>query len=62
MRLPRRPDHGQEVELAGHLEELRSRIFVAGGAVLVTDFALALPIVLSQPWRWFAPLTSVEGT
>lgn len=36
MRLPRRLDHGQEVELVGHLEELRSRIFVAGGAVLVT--------------------------
>ncbi len=36
MRLPRRLGHGQEVELVGHLEELRSRIFVAGGAVLVT--------------------------
>ena len=35
MRLPRRLGHGQEVELVGHLEELRSRIFVAGGAVLV---------------------------
>jgi sec-independent protein translocase protein TatC len=36
MRLPRRLSHGQEVELVGHLEELRSRIFVAGGAILVT--------------------------
>jgi sec-independent protein translocase protein TatC len=36
MRLPRRLGHGQEVELVGHLEELRSRIFVAGGAILVT--------------------------
>ena len=36
MGLPRRLAHGQEVELVGHLEELRSRLFVAGGAVLVT--------------------------
>ncbi len=36
MRLPRRLGHGQEVELVGHLEELRSRIIVASGAVLVT--------------------------
>jgi len=35
MRLPRRLSHGEEVELVGHLEELRSRIFVAGGAILV---------------------------
>jgi sec-independent protein translocase protein TatC len=36
MRLPRRLGHGQEVELVGHLEELRSRIIVASGAVLLT--------------------------
>ncbi len=36
MHFPRRLSHGQEVELVGHLEELRSRIFVAGGAILVT--------------------------
>jgi sec-independent protein translocase protein TatC len=36
MKLPRRLAHGQEVELVGHLEELRSRLFVAGGAVLAT--------------------------
>lgn len=36
MRLPRRLAHGEEVELVGHLEELRSRLFVAGGAVLAT--------------------------
>ena len=36
MRLPRRLEHGQEVELVGHLEEFRSRLFVAGGAILVT--------------------------
>lgn len=34
MRLPRRLAHEQEVDLVGHLDELRSRIFVAGGAVL----------------------------
>ena len=33
--LPRRLGHGQEAALVDHLEELRSRIFVAGGAVLV---------------------------
>jgi sec-independent protein translocase protein TatC len=38
MKLPRRLDHGQEVELVGHLDELRSRLFVAGGAVLATTF------------------------
>ena len=36
MKLPRRLAHGQEVVLVGHLEELRSRLFVAGGAVLAT--------------------------
>ena len=36
MRLPRRLEHDQEVELVGHLEEFRSRLFVAGGAILVT--------------------------
>jgi len=36
MRLPRRLDHGEEVDVVGHLEELRSRLFVAGGAILVT--------------------------
>lgn len=36
MRLPRRLEHGEEVELVGHLEEFRSRLFVAGGAILVT--------------------------
>jgi sec-independent protein translocase protein TatC len=36
MKLPRRLEHGQEVVLVDHLEELRSRLFVAGGAVLAT--------------------------
>jgi sec-independent protein translocase protein TatC len=36
MKLLRRLEHGQEVELVGHLEELRSRLFVAGGAVVAT--------------------------
>ncbi|MDX6476058.1 MAG: sec-independent protein translocase protein TatC, partial [Gaiellaceae bacterium] len=36
MRLPKRLEHGQEVALVGHLEELRSRLFVAGGAVTAT--------------------------
>ena len=36
MKLPRRLEHGQEVVLVGHLEELRSRLLVAGGAVLAT--------------------------
>ena len=35
MRLPRRLDHGEEVDVVGHLEELRSRLVVAGGAILV---------------------------
>ena len=39
MRLPRRLPHGHEVQLVGHLEELRSRLFVAGGAVIVTTIA-----------------------
>ena len=43
MRLPRRLAHGQQVELVGHLEELRSRIFVAGGAVaLMTIVAFTM--------------------
>lgn len=33
--MPRRLAHGEQVELVGHLEELRSRLFVAGGAVLL---------------------------
>jgi sec-independent protein translocase protein TatC len=37
MRLPRRLAHGEEVELVGHLEEFRSRLFVAGGAILATS-------------------------
>ena len=36
MKLPRRLPHGQEVALVGHLDELRSRLLVAGGAVLAT--------------------------
>jgi sec-independent protein translocase protein TatC len=36
MRLPRRLDHGQEVDLVGHFDELRSRLIVAGGAVFAT--------------------------
>jgi sec-independent protein translocase protein TatC len=39
MGLPRRLDHGQQAELVDHLGELRSRIFVAGGAVLVGTIA-----------------------
>jgi sec-independent protein translocase protein TatC len=35
MRLPQRLMHDQEASLVDHLGELRSRIFVAGGAVLV---------------------------
>lgn len=34
-RLPRRLDHGEEVTLVEHLEELRQRIFVCLGALLV---------------------------
>jgi sec-independent protein translocase protein TatC len=33
-RLPSRLGHGQEAALTDHLEELRSRVFVAGGAIL----------------------------
>lgn len=43
MRLPRRLDPGAEAPLVDHLDELRLRIFVAGGAVLVgTAGAFAL--------------------
>lgn len=34
MRLPQRLAHGEEAELVDHLDELRSRLIVAGGAVL----------------------------
>ena len=34
-RLPRRLEHGEEATLVEHLDELRKRIFVAGGALLV---------------------------
>jgi sec-independent protein translocase protein TatC len=37
LRLPRRLPYGQEADLVDHLGELRSRIFVAGGAVLLTS-------------------------
>lgn len=37
VRLPRRLQHGQEADLVEHLGELRSRIFVAGGAILATS-------------------------
>jgi sec-independent protein translocase protein TatC len=35
LRLPRRLDHGEEASLVEHLEELRGRLFVCIGAVLV---------------------------
>lgn len=35
MRLPRRLEHGQEAELVEHLDELRSRLIVAGSAILL---------------------------
>ncbi len=34
-RLPRRLQHGEEATLVEHLDELRNRIFVAGGALVV---------------------------
>jgi len=37
MKLPRRLEHGHQVALVGHLEEFRSRLFVAGGAILATS-------------------------
>lgn len=37
MRLPRRLQHGESAELVDHLGELRSRLFVAGLAVLVAS-------------------------
>jgi sec-independent protein translocase protein TatC len=100
MKLPHRLPHGQEASVVDHLEELRSRLAVAGGAVLLgttvayvfhhrlvhwmtrplpvghrhlltlgvaepfttslkisiaAGFALALPVVLSQVWAFFAP-------
>ncbi len=39
MRLPRRLEHGQEAALTDHLDELRLRIFIAGGAVAVATIA-----------------------
>ena len=36
---PRRLSHGQEASLVEHLDELRSRVVVAGGAVLVGSIA-----------------------
>lgn len=36
-RPPQRLGHGQEAVLVDHLEELRSRIFIAGGAVLIAS-------------------------
>jgi sec-independent protein translocase protein TatC len=48
MRLPRRLSHGQEAELVEHLDELRSRLIVAGSAVLlgsVAGYALHHPII-----------------
>ena len=35
VRLPRRLDHGEEATLAEHLEELRGRLFVVIGAVVI---------------------------
>jgi sec-independent protein translocase protein TatC len=37
MRFPKRLTHGQEAELVDHLEELRSRLLVAGGAILAAS-------------------------
>ena len=39
MRLPRRFGHDQQAELVDHLDELRSRLIVAGSAVLVASTA-----------------------
>jgi sec-independent protein translocase protein TatC len=39
MQLPRRLTHQQEVTVVDHLTELRSRVFVAGGSVLVGSVA-----------------------
>ncbi len=38
-RLPQRLVHGQEAGLVDHLGELRSRIFIAGGAVVIASVA-----------------------
>ena len=35
VRLPRRLEHGEEATLAEHLDELRGRLFVMLGAVVV---------------------------
>src|SRR5262245_25402285 len=38
-RLPRRLGHGEEATLADHLDELRGRLFVVLGALVVTSMA-----------------------
>jgi sec-independent protein translocase protein TatC len=53
-RLPRRLEHGEEATLVEHLDELRNRIFVAGGALvlaLIFTYAFHHRIVnwLNQP-------------
>src|SRR4051795_12793468 len=48
-RLPRRLGHGEEATLVEHLEELRTRLFVAGGAValaFIVTYALHHRLIL----------------
>jgi sec-independent protein translocase protein TatC len=42
MGLPRRLAHGQEAAITDHLDELRSRIIIAGGAVVVASIGAYL--------------------
>ena len=47
-RLPRRLRHGEEATLVEHLDELRARIFVSLGALLVAGVAFGYWLVLPQ--------------
>src|SRR5258708_38014842 len=59
-RLPRRLHHGEEATLVEHLDELRSRIFVSLGA-LVVGFAIAF-VFHRHLLHWLnAPLPADRG-
>ena len=50
LRLPRRLDHGEEASLVEHLDELRSRLFICLGALLVG--AIVGFVIHTELIRW----------